>query len=217
MFLNDLKHILFLQFLVIGQHIEWYDKSVISSYRLIIYWALLSTAKPQLTFPSARMPSPKRRNTTKAYRLVQMKIFFFFHYQHINSFIIYYSTCWKIIDSLPLSLSLPCSFSPHISEVNRGRSKVNKPSRRSSFTQQPNVKGQRAQGVITRLPACVCVVSWLFFFSFCEMSFKLNKNSEYLMLEHKDPYQDVSLCVCLKTWQLLQFQPSMENCLPSSK
>lgn len=93
------------------------------------------------------------------------------------SHLIYYSGCKTTID-LPLLLSFPLSLSS-VHEVNRERSKVNKPWRRSSLTQQPNVKGQRPLGVITRPPnmcVCVSVIKLCFFFSFVDCLFKLHES-----------------------------------------
>lgn len=89
---------------------------------------------------------------------------------------------------------------PPISEVNRGRSEVNKPSRCSSFTQQPNVKGQRVLGVITSLPTYFCVCG---FFS---VKFISNfKNSEHLVLKHKHK--------CVLTETHLTLSLSLSPCL----
>lgn len=107
---------------------------------------------------------------------------------------------------------------PPISEVNRGRSEVNKPSRCSSFTQQPNVKGQRVLGVITSLPTYVCVCGVFF----CEIYFKLQEfrtpraqtQTQTQMCPYRDTPHSLSLRVCLKNLDnCSRFQPSTQDCL----
>lgn len=81
-----------------------------------------------------------------------------------------------------------------ISEVNKGRSKVNKPSRPLSLTRLPNGKGQRVLRVITGLPECVL---GFMFFVFSEFSFfHVYKNHQYIPGRTHNKKQSDCLCVC---------------------
>lgn len=60
---------------------------------------------------------------------------------------------------------------------------------------------------------CVCVLWNCAVFDFWEISFILQKLTLPCAQTHNHPH--LSLHVCLKSWQLLQLQPSVEDCLLS--
>lgn len=146
------------------------------------------------------LPSPKREKALKPQKPTGWSKWKFNFTIDKYTLWIYYSTCKKSIDSLPLSLSPMLSLPSH----QRGKQReVGGQQALKMLIIHTAAKRQRAKGAGSHYQApCMCVGVWWngVVFFFCEMSLKLllrNKNSDYLTFKHTQPHRDTPSSPCL--------------------